>query len=123
MTDASDPQWDLLDGPLFEAAEKGLAYQAKQLLIKGANPNARDGGQMTPLHAAAIHGELEVFRLLLDNGADITAKTVRGKTALELADTNGNTDVVVFIQEKTGTASPLPVMKSLTLKMRDRRPG
>jgi len=34
---------------------------------------------MTPLHAAAIGGHLEVARLLLEVGADITAKDEVGE--------------------------------------------
>jgi ankyrin repeat protein len=113
-----DKQWDLLDGPLFEAVEQGLAYQVKQLLIAGANPNALAGGQMTPLHTAAVHGELEVFRLLLDNSADITAKTVRGKTPLQLAEQNRQEHIVSFIRNLTGTAPRVPVMRALTFKGR-----
>lgn len=117
MTGTNDKQWDELDGPLFEAAEQGLTFRAEQLLAAGANPNARDGGQMTPLHAAAVHGQLEVFQLLLRNGADITAKTVRGRTPLQLAEMNDSTDIISYSLHIKGAAAPVPVMKTLKLKV------
>ena len=42
-------------------------------------------GNKTALHLAISKGHIEVVKCLLDNGADITAKTGAGKTVLELA--------------------------------------
>jgi ankyrin repeat protein len=117
MTRTNDKQWDELDGPLFEAAENGEVFRAQQLLTAGANPNARDGGQMTPLHSAAVHGQLDVFKLLLRNGADITAKTVRGRTPIELAEMNDSMDIISYSLHIKGAAPPVPVMKPLKLKV------
>ncbi|TAL31389.1 MAG: ankyrin repeat domain-containing protein [Alphaproteobacteria bacterium] len=117
MTSTHDKQWDELDGPLFEAAENGEVFRAQQLLAAGANPNARDGGRMTPLHAAAVHGHLDIFRLLLANGADITATTVRGRTPLQLAEMNDHTDIIGFSLHIKNAAAPVPVMKTLKLKV------
>jgi ankyrin repeat protein len=115
---AADAQWEKLDGPLFEAVESGCEWQAKQLLTAGANPNATDGGKMTPLHSAAVYGHIGIFRLLIDNGADITAKTVRGKTALDLAELNGKMDIVGYYADKPHLAPPVEVMSALKFKAR-----
>ncbi|KAF2772856.1 ankyrin [Teratosphaeria nubilosa] len=39
----------------------------------------------TPLHEAAKFGTKQVAQILLDKGADVTARTTRGRTAYELA--------------------------------------
>jgi len=43
---------------------------ARLLLDKVAGLNARDGNGRTPLHVAAAKGNLDVAKLLLDDGAD-----------------------------------------------------
>ena len=40
---------------------------------------------MTPLHKAANKGRLEVVKLLVERGADLEAKTKKGKSVLEAA--------------------------------------
>ena len=49
----------------------------------------------TALHYAAENGQLEVLRLLIDNGTDVnTAKTIFGKTALHSAVCGGHLEVM-----------------------------
>jgi|SRR6266702_2704045 len=45
--------------------------------MNGANVNARDDLNVTPPHFAVIFSSIEVVRLLLKQGADITAKDYR----------------------------------------------
>jgi ankyrin repeat protein len=52
----------------------------------------------TPLTEAAKMNHLDMVRLLLDHGADITAKDVTGRTALDWANENSNSDMVRLIQ-------------------------
>ena len=57
---------------LHEAARQGHANVVRALLARGADPNAREGGDnTTPLHWAAARGDLETVRALLDAGADV----------------------------------------------------
>jgi len=42
---------------------------------------------------AARYGRFEITELLLQRGADVTAKTVTGKTALSFAKEKGNTQL------------------------------
>ena len=61
--------------PLHYAASQktGLSY-ISNLLKAGANIDHRDSSGMTPLHLACRFGNISLVRLLLDQGADKTAK-------------------------------------------------
>jgi hypothetical protein len=59
------------------------------LLARGANVNAKDGYDSTPLHLAAGGGHKEVVELLLAKGANVNAKDRRGQTPLDLAEYYG----------------------------------
>ena len=58
---------------------------AERLLAAGANPNVKQQGGWTPLHAAAANGNSALIRLLLRHGAEAGATNDEGKTALDLA--------------------------------------
>lgn len=51
----------------------------------GMNVNVRDGANMTPLHYAALFGDVSAVRELCKKGADLTLKDRTGFTALQLA--------------------------------------
>jgi ankyrin repeat protein len=62
-------------GPIHDAARKGDLKKVNALIQ--ADPkvvNERDGDGNTPLHVAALHGELAVAQALVAAGADINAK-------------------------------------------------
>ena len=59
---------------LLLAADQSLAKVVQLLLMHGANANSRDSKNYTPLHCAAVRGNTEIMKLLLDSGADIHAK-------------------------------------------------
>jgi ankyrin repeat protein len=69
------------------AAIGGRTEAARVLLRRGANVNAVAKNGFTPLlYAASVDfGDGEMVRLLVDAGADTTAKTPEGATALALA--------------------------------------
>ncbi len=58
---------------------------AKMLIEAGADPNARDEHNYTPLHRAVMIGNLELVQMLLQRGADINAVGRWGCTPLHLA--------------------------------------
>lgn len=72
---------------------------AALLVARGADVNATQGGGWTPLHQAAIHGQIDLATFLLRHGADVGAKAENGKTALELAITGKHKEMAVLLKE------------------------
>ena len=59
-----------------------------QLLEHGANPNICTNSHKAPLHQASSRGLLEAARLLLRYGAKVDVKDKKGKTPLQLAESD-----------------------------------
>jgi uncharacterized protein len=66
---------------------------ARLLIEHGADVNARDLREQTPLHHAVIDGERAVIRCLLASGADPTLADAQGDDAVELARLAGRPEV------------------------------
>jgi ankyrin repeat protein len=60
------------------------------LIERGADVNAVQAAGYRPLHQAAVTGREELVRMLLDAGADKTARCDRGKTAADYARERGH---------------------------------
>ena len=73
---------------------EGARAVAAALLAAGADPNVEQEGGWTPLHAAALHGDLDLVELLLRHGADPASASVDGKTPGDLAREKGHARVV-----------------------------
>jgi hypothetical protein len=96
----SKPQQELND-QFWEAVRKGDAAAVTALLDKGADVNAKFRYGMTALFKAAERGHLEVVKILLARGVDVTVKdTFYGATAMTWALDNGHVDVVRELLEK-----------------------
>jgi ankyrin repeat protein len=102
---------------LHIAAFDGNASIAELLLKAGANVNAIGyRHNNTPLHVAAAHGHLEVVRILISHGADVDVVDMLNKTAQQVAEENGYTNIVA---EMAGYGAPnstnqIPGTKHLT---------
>ena len=71
--------------PLHEAAAFGAYRCAYQLSgIQAVEIDARTSFQRTPLHLAALRGDVDVLELLLERGADPVAEDSAGETAADL---------------------------------------
>ena len=71
------------------------------LLDAGANPQAKDSYDNTPLHWAAgsSYGNPAVLQFLLAAGADINARTSEGETPLDVATRKENWSAVQRLQD------------------------
>jgi len=70
---------------LHDAGRRGDVKAVKLLLEQGADVNARDKVERTPLHWAACMGHTALAELLLSQGADVNAEDQVGLTPLQLA--------------------------------------
>lgn len=77
-------------------ASLGDVDQVKELLIDGEDPNQTDDEGYSALQAAAENDHLEMVRLLIEKGANVSYKSEY--TALQLAEMAGNMDVVNYLK-------------------------
>jgi len=68
------------------------------LIEHGANVNAKQEQDITPLMQVAHHGDSALVRQFLDLGADPTATTTDGKTALSFAEAIQAEDVIALLR-------------------------
>jgi ankyrin repeat protein len=84
--------------PLHYAAAYGSTESVRVLLAAGADVNARNDFEATPLMWSAA--EPEKVRLLVAKGADVNAKSKMGRTAIWIAAANdGSSTTVRFLLE------------------------
>ncbi len=57
----------------------------KALLAKKADVNCQNKNGETPIFLAAGRGDVEIVKLLLDNGAKLDVKTKKGKSISDYA--------------------------------------
>jgi len=75
---------------LHSAVSRLQSDVARILLEAGANPDVRQSAGWTPLHAAAMNGDLVSVELLLAAGADPGAANDEGRTVADLANESGD---------------------------------
>ena len=77
--------------PLHHSSLTAKLQIANFLISKGANVNAKDIAERTPLHLAANH---EIAKLLISNGAEISPKDGFGLTPLHNAAQYGDKELI-----------------------------
>ena len=82
------------------ASIKGSSRLVKQLLQMGADPNAQDNAEWSPLHEACNRGNLGVVKVLIEGGANINLQGFGKDSPLHDAARNGHLKVVKFLVRK-----------------------
>ena len=78
------PQIPPMEVEMLQVAAKGENARVQELLDKGVSVNMRGGDRNTPIMEAAYGGHLDTVKLLLDHGADLSAKKNDGASPLTL---------------------------------------
>ncbi|PYK94366.1 MAG: hypothetical protein DME36_05975 [Verrucomicrobia bacterium] len=88
--------------PLLIATSQQNWKLARRLIDTGALVDIADEKGFTPLMAAAMHGNLEMFRSLLAHSADLhaEARCTDGRDLLGMALAGGNTEIVKTVMER-----------------------
>jgi len=114
--DPNRPDDDGDDTPLHVAAEMGNERLAELLVDKGANVNALNQSNRTPLHLAVIHDKPAMSRLLLRHGA----KTCLGTPIFDHCDGTSPEYLVIGrllleagARVNAGTGPDLPLAQAL----------
>ncbi len=84
---------------IHKAASTGNLANVKMHLKNGANVNARDKSNQTPLMLAAFAGKLDVAKLLVDKNADVNAKDNKGITASIFAALKFHPEIIEFLRQ------------------------
>jgi ankyrin repeat protein len=83
--------------PLEDALRHDDTPQALELIQQGRGLGERDYFDQTPLHLAAIGGDVDVAKALIGKGAAIEATNKAGRTPLYLAAENCHADVAALL--------------------------
>ena len=90
-----------LDNLIYEAAESGDIEAVKQHLADEKDIELKcTGCGSTALGHAAKHGHNEIAELLIENGADVSAKDESGGTPLHLAALMGHKEIAELLIAK-----------------------
>lgn len=84
-------------GLVHAAAARCDRGMMRLALERGANPNARQQVDYTPLHTAAARGDREMAELLLAHGADRNSKASDGKTPADIAREHGQEEMARWL--------------------------
>ncbi|MFH0761244.1 MAG: ankyrin repeat domain-containing protein [Bacteroidota bacterium] len=90
------------------SAISGSSVEIVKMLLERKIPvnNEANSYGWTPVHYAAANGHENMFRFLYENHLDINARTLSGKSAFNIAEAAGMTDVLKTIREINGDTSP-----------------
>ncbi|CAG0918653.1 unnamed protein product [Notodromas monacha] len=83
---------------LLRAAQNGDVRRIKSCLKRGADVNAKDFFGWTPLMCAVQAGKVKAVEVIVSfGGANVHLRNNQGKTAFEIALTNGRSDLIELI--------------------------
>ncbi len=82
---------------IHSAASIGVLAKVKSFIDQGADINAKDMSDETPLHYAVRQGHKDIAELLVTKGADVNAKNKGGHTPLHFAAFKGHSDLAELL--------------------------
>ncbi|MGH3724206.1 MAG: ankyrin repeat domain-containing protein [Mycobacterium sp.] len=104
--EGSENDWKLTDPTEREEARKRTAdykvANVERLIASGADVNATEEQDWTPLHFAAREDSPEVVRLLLNSGANVNVVNGRGQTPISIAvgnTTSKGTEILQLLRD------------------------
>lgn len=87
--------------PLYEATQEGRIEAVKVLHGRGANLEAPGGVfKRSPIHVAASSGDNEMFRTLVELGANVRSKDANGFSLLVAAIAGGNERIIQWVVQE-----------------------
>ena len=89
----------LTNDRLFIAIRAHDLNEVNNVLDHGANINHARDCNHTPLHVAALHGNVDMVKLLLDRGANLGCLNLDGHSPLMLAEMQGHDAVADLLAE------------------------
>lgn len=87
----------------LQVVKLGNPEIARQLLLRGADPDLKDRTGFAVLHDAARAGFLDTLQTLLEFQADVNVEDNEGNLPLHLAAQEGHLAVVAFLLERTAS--------------------
>ena len=85
---------DDLNKELFKAIKETNLSSVNKLIEQGADINATNIDEKTPLHIAAFELNLEIVKVLINAGADVNAKDINLHTPIHIASGWGNEELM-----------------------------
>ncbi len=102
--------------PLFYCTDE---LQVENLIKKGADIFHKDFNGQTPMHRYCEIGNIEIVKLLSENGVNHMVKDNKGVTPLDLATRNGHNDVSKLFDVGTKGFSKIIGMADLKTELRN----
>ena len=90
------------DISIHEAVNNGNVEAVKQHLAAGADVNAKDDSNITPLLWAINNSHEEIVELLISKGADVNFKDIAGQTPLDWAESGKFTEIADLLRKHGG---------------------
>lgn len=91
------------DSALLHAVIAGDVPAARMAFEEGGHINMPIKDHFTLLQVAARQGSVEMAKFLIQHGADVTAISDNGDTALKIAIANDHPEMVAYLQSLMGT--------------------
>ena len=98
---------DVMDALCRCAEQDSRSIPVMEILMEEGHIGVNDKGwkSITPLMVAAAYGDVETVKYLLSCGADVDAVDDDGETAIDRAEKNGQTDIVLLLKGYKETIS------------------